>query len=719
MDSGFIDLMRIPKIAQQVLTPGRAARYAGVVRHCLVVGLLASLVSSAAVGSDVDLLHRAMEHLRSGQKREWNDFPEQASGDSLTIRFQSRPNASEYTVLLRQRDVADRRWVVSLNGKRLGTLSEDERALVGVFAVPPGTLRDGPNEFRVYATSQGQRSDDILTGDVRLMHQPVGTVLHQARLTIEVTERPSGRRIPARVSVADTQGFLVPVGSSSDKTLAVRTGAVYTANGIADFTVPAGDYTVYASRGFEYGIDSFRVHVKSGSEIHRHLAIEREARVPGYVGCDTHIHTLELSGHGDASIAERLINIAGEGVELAVATEHNRHADYAGTQHAMGLDPYFTTIMGNEVTTGLGHFCVFPLGPGSTPPNWRNKDWPALLSSMRALPGVKVIILNHPRDLHEGFRPFASARYLPSVAEDLDGREFGANAMEVVNAAAMYSEPMRLYEDWFGLLNRGLQVASIGSTDTHWVDYVPAGQARTYIETPDSNPGAIDVTVAAGNLSKGRNLVSYGLVATMDVNGTTVGRQISLRPNDHTLAVSVSVYGPSWTAVDYVVLYANGLPLRRARFAPSTKAGLKWRQTWQIPKPVQDVYLVAIASGPGVNEPYWTHRKPYQPVSQEWTPRVMGSTGAVFVDANGDGRWSSAYEYAVACRKKSGDDLGQLFKLLAGYDEPVAAHVANLLRISRIDPGGRECTAYLKTAPEQVRSGFAIFLSEWRASLQR
>ena len=53
------------------------------------------------------------------------------------------------------------------------------------------------------------------------------------------------------------------------------------------------------------------------------LAIRREVATPGLVACDTHVHTLTNSGHGDATIAERVVTLAGEGIELPIATDHN------------------------------------------------------------------------------------------------------------------------------------------------------------------------------------------------------------------------------------------------------------------------------------------------------------------------------------------------------------------------------------------------------------
>jgi hypothetical protein len=36
------------------------------------------------------------------------------------------------------------------------------------------------------------------------------------------------------------------------------------------------------------------------------LSIRREVLVPGYVSCDTHVHTFTHSRHGDAAMEERM-----------------------------------------------------------------------------------------------------------------------------------------------------------------------------------------------------------------------------------------------------------------------------------------------------------------------------------------------------------------------------------------------------------------------------
>src|SRR5207244_4646666 len=128
---------------------------------------------------------------------------------------------------------------------------------------------------------------------------------------------------------------------------------------------PAGNYTVYAGRGFEYSLAKADVRITAGETAERTLTICREVSTPDYIACDTHIHTLTHSGHGDASIGERMITLAGEGIELPIATDHNVQIDYQPHAEQLGVRRYFMPVVGNEVTTALGHFNVFPTTPAA------------------------------------------------------------------------------------------------------------------------------------------------------------------------------------------------------------------------------------------------------------------------------------------------------------------------------------------------------------------
>jgi hypothetical protein len=196
----------------------------------------------------------------------------------------------------------------------------------------------------------------------------------------------------------------------------------------------------------------------------------------GYVACDTHVHTVTFSGHGDCTIAERMITLAGEGIELPIATDHNVHVDYRAHAAKAGLSEHFTPVMGNEVTTSVGHFNIFPIQASAEPPDHKSKEWSAIFDGIFGTPGVKIAILNHARDLHGGTRPFGPKLHNAVVGENLDGWPMRFNAMEVVNSGATQTDPLQLFRDWMGLLNAGRLVTPVGASDSH---DVPAYFTRT------------------------------------------------------------------------------------------------------------------------------------------------------------------------------------------------------------------------------------------------
>ncbi len=323
------------------------------------------------------------------------------------------------------------------------------------------------------------------------------------------------------------------------------------------------------------------------------------------------------------------------------------------------------------------------------------------------------MILNHPRDVHVKFRPFGPERFLALTGEDLDGWVLPANAMEVVNSGAQQSDVMLPVRDWFALLNRGVFLTPVGSSDSHDVSRYIVGQGRTYIRCKDDNPGELNVGEAIKSFTGGHVMVSCGLLVQIGVDKQGPG---DLVPVDGNVAVHVRVLGPSWVKVDRVELYANGQRVSAAAVEDNGKAGEKWAQTWRLPRPKHDVHLVAVATGPGVEELYWPIGKPYQPASPVARKRVIGVTGAVWLDADGDQRRTSAYDYAQKVIADAKGDWKKAVAALAGYDEAVAVQAAGLLRVAGTSPSDKDVRAAAKAAGEHVLRGFDTYAESWRAS---
>ena len=691
--------------------PGRVA----VIARLIMLLLLTHETCTNTHAAERELWKR-VSHIRSGIAREWADFPEEAEANALRVEFQAMANLAEQTLRLRHHNVKQT-WKVQLNNREIGRLPPDENDMVTFWAIPPDALRAGDNVLVVSSTDKA--SDDVFIGDVRLIDRPRGEALGESRITVEVRESPGDKRLPCRLTIVDAEGALMTTGAVSNESLAVRPGVIYTATGLAEFRLPAGKYTLYAGRGFEYSVAATVITLLPGESAVRTLQLEREVPTAGYVACDTHCHTFTLSRHGDSTMAERVITVAGEGIELPIAADHDIHADYEQAAVAAGVRPYFTPVTGNEVTTpNSGHFNIFPIAADAQVVDQTAANWRELFRRIRECPRVAVTVLNHPRDLHGGYRPFGPEHHLSLVGENLDGWILETNALEAVNSGALQTDPLRVYRDWFGLLNRGLRITPVGASDSHDVSRYILGQGRTYIRCDDRDPGKIDVANACKQLAQGRALVSFGLLCEMSVNGEHSSGDLVAASND--FEIDVRVLGPRWTKATHVELYANGLKIREADIGDvalgPTEQGVKWKGNWRLPKFKHDVHLVAIATGPGVDQLYWPTPRPYQPSSPVWHSYVIGSTGAVWIDADGSGEFNSAFDYARRVVEDSKSDTDQLIKRLSDYDEAVAAQAARLLHVRL----GKSPADLLEMACRidvlVIRSGFQNYVEEWKAS---
>jgi hypothetical protein len=572
-------------------------------------------------------------------------------------------------------------------------------------------MRDGRNVLRI--AGSGTAPDDVLIGEASVIDRPRAEVTADAIVDVVVYEQPGARRVPSRITVADEHGALVSLGIATDATHAVRPGVVYTGTGAARLRLPAGRYVIAAGRGFEYGVDRVAVDlVKGAVQVHRFI-VRREVDTGGWAAMDTHVHTGTFARHGDATIDERMLTLAGEGIELPVSSEHNTRVDFEAAARAAGVRRYFTPILGTEVTTpALGHFNVFPIPPQGRAIEQRSADWTQLRESIEAAAQRPVIVLNHGRDEHGGFTPLGAARHVAVAGEDREGWTLPANAMEVVNSGAVLSDGLALPRDWMAMLNRGLMLTPIGSSDSHDVARYIVGQGRTYVRCDDRRPEAIDLARVLDAVRRGEVMVSYGLLTEIDVAGRGPGELVGPRAG---LAVRIRVKGPGWTRAQHVTLYVDGTPVREEAIADGTGAGLKWQATWRLPAPAHDVHLVAVATGPGVTAPYWPTAKPYQPTSTRFTPYVLGVSGAVFVDGDGSGTFESAAAYARRALAATTDPR-RLAERLGGYDAAVATQAASLLRAR--DPAAFEATidAVLQHAAPHVATGLHAYLDAWRAN---
>jgi hypothetical protein len=540
-----------------------------------------------------------------------------------------------------------------------------------------------------------------------LIGLPIAQVGKSKTTTVHVKVTTSAGSIPCRITVVDSKGELADTRVAPANWIATRKGVVYSSRGEAEIALLPGRYTVYATRGFEYSLARQPIEV-GDKAVEIPLKLAREVDTAGFVSCDTHIHTLTHSGHGDATEAERLVTLAGEGVELPITTEHNLAIRYPTKREATDPQAWFTPVVGDEVTTSNGHFNVFPLDPSRSVPDYRSTDWKAVLSGIRAA-NARVVILNHPTDLHSNYRPADSSRFHAASGESLDGRDWAFDGIEVVNSGAMQSDEMSPFRVWFALLNRGKKITGIGASDSHDVNLYIVGQGRTYIKSSAKSPDKIDINEACENLLAGRSLVSLGLLCEMLADGHGGGDLVTDSGAD--IPVRLRVQGPRWVTADRVELYANGQLVASRPIVHRPDAIVKADLTLKLPKPAHDQWLVAIATGPGVREPYWPLSRPYQPTRADWDPRLIAASGVVRIDGDGDGKYSSPHDYGSRLVERSGGDPRKLMEVLRGYDEAAAVQAASVCREKGMELRSGPFQGALNAASPATVLGFNAYLN--------
>lgn len=591
------------------------------------------------------VLDPEIHHIRNAEPREWSHFPAQAEGKELRVEFEL-DSPEGFQLLTLQQKSTKQTWSVFINDREIGKLLRDHNHLEFGLSIPPGTLIAGKNTLVIATTSE--KPDDILVGDFALHRDTAALtsqsnaedlagkrgfrrVLPQMETSVRLTARDAvaNQALPCRFTIVDADsGALVFIGAESSDNLAVREGVIYTLDGSAAFQLAGSKthprrYDIYCGRGFEYSLETATIEVNGEKEpIELDFTLTREVETPGLVACDPHLHTFEFDRHGDCTVSERLISVAGEGIELPVSTGHDKHVDYADEAKRIGADHWFTSVPGCEVTTHLGHFNTFPVLPGAKPAEHKLRPWSKIFDNIFATPGVQICILNHGRDVHRGYTPLHPDNFDSATGTFLRNEKLRANAMELINSGAQQTDPMELVRDWFALLRSGHAIAPIGSSDSHTVNFAIPGQARTYIRVDDSDIAAIDIDKAVDSLRAGKAMASFGLLTTLAYDSNS--QETVLR-----------VLGPSWTRAETIRLFRNGDEVRSITVAETAgKApGVKYEARFSLKDwdATAGDFLCAVATGPGIAEGWWPMMPPYQPEKPEYVPFVMGISEALWI----------------------------------------------------------------------------------------
>ncbi|NUO80063.1 CehA/McbA family metallohydrolase [candidate division KSB1 bacterium] len=487
-------------------------------------------------------------------------------------------------------------------------------------------------------------------------------------LQFEIRDLDSNVLLPGKL-VFLREGKPFELGVKSEGLVASRQSTIYTGDGKGSVKIPVGEYEVWAGRGLEYSADVHHVKITPEAEVQLTARLRCEVDTRGYVGGDMHLHTLTHSGHGDANVDERIISCIGEGLEWAVATDHNHHTDYGPFTQKLGLTAHMATTIGNEVSTPIGHFNAYPVPLLDPPIKHDLKNANELFKIIRTLSAAAVIQLNHPRwpgaayftevDLDENFATSTN----PNWSWDFDALEI-LNENRGLGWIAEAENPVSVKQDWFNLLNSGQRFTGVGNSDSHHVNEILAGVPRNYIASTSDDPAQLSEAELVQSLKQKNVSVNRGLYVQFSASeGAPIGSQISM--TNGKMDFHIRVQAPRWIACDTVQLIGNGEVVET--FAVATKDSVERFNRTITVTPKVDAWYLVIASGAKSMAPL-VHDAPV-PV----TP--LGFTNPIWVDAEGDGKFTSVYERAVATVRAHAAQPAELVGLLSSQPAMMKAAV--------------------------------------------
>ena len=450
-------------------------------------------------------------------------------------------------------------WALQLLDVSGGPLTEIVAG--GGHPIMPAWSRDGSiyfsradaaGVFGLWRVSEGGGVPSAVVPSTWDWREPTARIIVRS----DVVGRPGAS--PARISVVDKDGHAA-FAAGHQSWLDGQTGRIFTYSpGTLEFELPAGEYQVAATRGFEHVPARATGTAAAGAStsVSLRLALLGESWMGEWYGGDHHFH---LNYGGQTLLAPDALVPMMRGEDLDVATPlsanlHTRRIDegyFAWTRRELPAIQF-----GQEVRSHFlghtGHIGVKTLywpwywGPGYPVYGRDDRSNVGALQATRQQGGVNSYV--HPvtnRTPFGGDAPRGIPLELVSDAVLGD--------VDTIELACLWSDELGTAEAWYRLLNVGARVMPSAGTDA-MVDFfrtMAMGTTRVYVRVP----GSFTMERYLEGLKAGRSFVTTGPLLQFRVGGREPGETLTPAGGGQTpweLSVASAV------PVDKVEILING-----------------------------------------------------------------------------------------------------------------------------------------------------------------
>lgn len=426
-----------------------------------------------------------------------------------------------------------------------------------------------------------------------------------AKLTIEVRDGVGGPLVPARVvffdgdeplrfGTLDYQGGKRQVAGVCTLGPGVLAGwhGLMLAHGAGEVPIgggdgceptpalPAGTYRVWAWRGFEFDRWQGEVTVRADADARLDIALQRAWEPGSALAADLHVHAAQ-SNDSEVPLRVRAITQAVTGLRVTALSDHAAAGDLDQAIADEELGPWLASIASNEAGNDTAHYGVYPVPVDRGAPRGGSPDvatmarWkPAdAMAWGHALPGRPIVQVNHPR-----FRVYAlfdtsgwnGVAWPPPFPLDFDAVEVlaGHTAFNL-DGDRRIDQGVR---DFYTLVDHGVWVTGVGTSDVHHLSGVLDGVARTYVEVDDARTEPFDEAAFVAAVRARRAVATTGPWLDVEVapaaGGASGGPGQTVRAPDGRVNVDIELAQAEFVHADHVRVLVGGQVVRTEAIAP-------------------------------------------------------------------------------------------------------------------------------------------------------
>jgi hypothetical protein len=478
--------------------------------------------------------------------------------------------------------------------------------------------------FAVYTENPARRTLNVRRLPPGKAATPTGSI-HLAYTDSE------GASLPVHVLFRGEEGTPDPVVASGPSYVGAGRSA-YLRTGQAQVSLPPGRYQVVATHGPSFTLAKTSVQIGTDAKAEAHGTLTQVVDSTGWTSADFHLHSAP-SPDSKVALDERVTSLLAEGVDFAVATDHNRISTFApllSKAEAQKLG----TLDGCEITSAgnppWGHFNAFPLtlptgAPEDGVPPYYEVTPTVMWAGAREL-GARIIQVNHAR-MPPSIGYFDQAKVEAATGKAQSSFDDGFDALEAHNGLWLENRE-RVREglmDLVAMARRGRFVAATGNSDSHRLLFEEAGWPRTWVRTPTSPRDDLGDRVISTLLHR-ETMISAGPFVDVTVDGEPPGHTLVPKTKGK-VTLHVRVLAPAWIPVGKVEVLKDDATAMTFDIKEPEKDGVRFDKTFDV----------VITRDTAIS--VWVESDKFIPdVLPLPRARPIAFTGLFLVDANDDGK---------------------------------------------------------------------------------